>query len=115
MKLLIGADVVPTSATEELFVKGDARALFGKVCDLAKDADRVIINLETALTNHDGKIKKFGPNIKGVPECTAGLKALGVTDVMLSNNHVFDYGIKGLRDTMKALDDAGIPYTGVGE
>ena len=42
LKLLIGADVVPTSATEDLFVKGDARALFGKVCDLAKDADRVI-------------------------------------------------------------------------
>ena len=115
LKLLIGADVVPTSATEDLFVKGDARALFGKICDLAKDANRVIINLEAALTNHDGKIAKFGPNIKGVPECTAGLKALGVTDVMLSNNHVFDFGIKGLRDTMKALDDAGLPYTGVGE
>jgi poly-gamma-glutamate synthesis protein (capsule biosynthesis protein) len=114
MKLLIGADVVPTSATEELFVKGDARALFGKVCDLAKDADRVIINLEAALTNHDGKIKKFGPNIKGVPECTAGLKALGVTDVMLSNNHVFDFGETAFYDTLDTVDAAGLQRFGAG-
>ena len=115
MKILIGADVVPTSATEELFVKGDAQALFGDVCALAEKMDRVIINLECALTNHDGKIQKFGPNLKGAPECVNALVKLGVTDVLLSNNHVFDFGIKGLRDTMAALEGAGLPYTGVGE
>ena len=115
MKILIGADVVPTSVTEQLFVDGDAKALFGDVCTLAAQADRVIINLECALTEHDGAIKKFGPNLKGSPACVNALKALGVTDVMLSNNHVFDFGIKGLRDTMAALDGAGLPYTGVGE
>lgn len=115
MKILIGADVVPTSATEALFAAGDAKALFGDVCELAKGMDRVIINLECALTNSDGKIAKFGPNLKGVPECTNGLKALGVTDVMLSNNHVFDFGKQGLIDTLAALDAAGLPYTGVGE
>ena len=115
MKLLIGADTVPTSVTNDLFVKGDIKALFGDICTLAKEADRVIINLECALTKSDGKIKKFGPNIKCDPECTNALVKLGVTDVMLSNNHVFDYGIKGLVDTMEALDKAGLPYTGVGE
>ena len=115
MKLLIGADVVPTSATEQLFIDGDTKALFGDVCALAAQADRVIINLECALTDYDGKIKKFGPNIKGSPACVNALKNLGVTDVMLSNNHVFDFGIKGLRDTMAALDGAGLPYTGIGE
>ena len=115
MKILIGADVVPTSATEELFVKGDAQALFGDVCALAEKMDRVIINLECALTNHDGKIQKFGPNLKGAPECVNALVKLGVTDVMLSNNHVFDFGVQGLKDTMANLDRVGIPYTGVGE
>ena len=115
MKILIGADVVPTSVTEELFAKGDVKTLFGDVCELAKCADRVIINLECALTNSEGRIAKFGPNIKGVPECTNALTALGVTDVMLSNNHVFDFGKQGLIDTMAALDAAGLPYTGVGE
>ena len=115
MKILIGADVVPTEATEKYFVGGDVETLFGGICNLAKNYDRVIINLECALTESDGAIKKFGPNIKASPKSTNALKALGVTDVMLSNNHVFDFGTQGLRDTMAALDEAGIPYTGVGE
>ena len=115
MKLLIGADLVPTSVTEELFVKGDIKSLFGDICDVAGNADRFLVNLECALTYHEGKIKKFGPNIKCAPETVNGIKALGVTDVALSNNHVFDYGVKGLRDTMAALDAAGLPYTGIGK
>ena len=115
MKLLIGADTVPTSVTNDLFVKGDAKTLFGDICNLADDADRVIINLECALTRFDGAIKKFGPNIKCDPECTNALVKLGVTDVMLSNNHVFDFGIPGLLDTKEALEKAGLPYTGIGE
>jgi poly-gamma-glutamate synthesis protein (capsule biosynthesis protein) len=43
------------------------------------------------------------------------LKKLGVTDVALANNHVFDFGLEGMRDTQKALEDAGLPYFGIGE
>ena len=64
MKLLIGADIVPTASTEAIFVEGDTKKLFGKVNDLAKGMDRIIINLECALTDYDGAIKKFGPNLK---------------------------------------------------
>ena len=115
MKLLIGADTVPTSATADLFCSADTRALFGDVTDLAGGVDRFIINLECALTRRDTPIKKFGPNIKCDPDCIRGIKALGVTDVCLSNNHVLDYGVGGLRDTLEALDRAQIPYTGIGE
>ena len=115
MRLLIAADLVPTSVTEKHFEEGNTRALFGDICYLAPQMDRFIVNLECALTNHDGAIKKFGPNIKCTPECVNGIKKLGVTDVCLSNNHVFDFGVKGLRDTMATLDEAGLPYTGIGE
>ena len=43
------------------------------------------------------------------------LKDLGVTYCGLSNNHIFDYGRKGAIDTMKALDEVGIGYTGFGD
>ncbi len=115
MKLLFGADTVPVESTEQLFINGDAEALFGKVCGIAKNADRVIINLECALTSSENRITKYGPNLKADPRCTNGLKALGVTDVLLSNNHTFDFGKEGMLDTLKALDEAGLPYTGVGE
>ncbi len=115
MKILIGADTVPTAQSEKYFISGDAKALFGDLCEAAKDADRIILNLECALTDADSAIAKFGPNLKADPKCTNGLKAFGVTEVLLSNNHTFDFGAKGMRDTMAALDAAGIPYTGVGE
>jgi len=115
MKILIGADLVPTANTASDYVKGDIRKLFGKVCDIAKDYDRFIVNLECALTESENRIKKFGPNIKGPLESAKTIKALGVTDVALANNHVFDFGIEGLNDTLKSLDEAGIPYFGIGE
>lgn len=115
MKLLIGSDLVPVQQNEHLFAAGDVDALFGGVVNLVKNADRLIVNLECALTDSDGAIKKFGPNLKATPKAVNALVKLGVTDVALSNNHVFDFGIKGLEDTMAALDGAGLPYMGIGE
>ena len=115
MKILIGSDVVPVTENEELFVSGDVRALFGDVVNLTERADRVIINLECALTDSDGAIKKFGPNLKATPGCVNALKKLGVTEVALANNHVFDFGKKGLADTLSALDGADLPYMGIGD
>ena len=115
MKILIGADIVPTAQTEKFFVEKDIDTLFGKTRKLINDSDRVIINLECALTNSDNAIPKFGPNIKADPRCADAIKAVGVTDVMLSNNHVFDYGIEGLRETVENLERVGLPYTGIGE
>ena len=116
MKILIGGDIVPkTDEVKQLFVEGDTKTLFGDVCDLIKSADRTIINLECALTNSDNEIAKFGPCLKADPRCADTLKKLGVTDVTLSNNHVFDFGIEGLKDTIDSLERVGLPYTGVGE
>lgn len=115
MKLLIAADLVPTKQTEQLFIDQDEKTLLGDVAPLIKSADRTIVNLECALTQSENAIKKFGPNLKAHPKCADALKAFGVTDVALSNNHVFDFGIEGLRDTLAQLERVGIPYTGVGE
>lgn len=115
MKILIAADLVPTAQTADDFASGNLDRLFGKVQDVAKRCDRFIVNLECALTESENAIKKFGPNLKGPKKTADTIKALGVTDVALANNHVFDYGIEGLEDTMSALDSAGLPYFGIGD
>ena len=115
MKIVIGADTVPTELSEKMFIDGDARALFTDVLDVLKSSDRAIVNLECALTDSDGAIKKFGPNLKASPKCVNGLLNAGITDCALANNHVFDFGEKGLTDTMQALKDAKIGYFGVGQ
>ena len=115
MKIMIGADLVPTPNSESYFLAKDFDKLFGKLKCLPKQVDRVIVNLECALSESEAATKKFGPNIKAHPLCSDALKEYGVTDVLLANNHVFDFGIEGFVDTMKNLDRVGIPYTGVGE
>ena len=122
MRIFIGADVVPTKErpnreiySESAFVNGEVDLLFSDMLPIMRGADRVIVNLECALTEHDGAIKKIGPNIKASPLCAHTLKLAGVTDCTLANNHVFDYGVKGLLDTTNALKKEGILYTGIGE
>ena len=115
MKFLIGADLVPTEHTEELFIIKDLKTLFTNVLPIIENADRFVVNLECAFTKSENAIKKFGPNLKADPRCAAALKELGVTDVMLSNNHTFDFGVEGLNDTVAALESVGLPYAGIGE
>ena len=58
MKILIAADLVPTSQTSDDFAAGNVDQLFGKVKDLAKGCDRFIVNLECALTKSENAIRK---------------------------------------------------------
>ena len=114
MKILFCADTCPTALSEQLFVEGDVEGLFTDVLPLMQKADRVVINLECALTETDTPIQKIGPNLKAKPACVNALQKANVTDIMLANNHVFDYGVNGLVDTVETLKKAGLPYTGVG-
>lgn len=75
MKILIGADVVPTAQTERLFVDQDLQALFGEVQEFVKKVDRTVINLECALTTSNNEIKKYGPCLKADPKCADTLKS----------------------------------------
>lgn len=115
MKTLIVGDICSTSASVENFAKGKTEALFGDTVSLFKGSDFTFVNLECAITESDGAIAKFGPNLKAPIKTAEVLRDLGVTVAGLSNNHVFDFGKKGALDTIDALTAAGIDYTGFGE
>jgi poly-gamma-glutamate capsule biosynthesis protein CapA/YwtB (metallophosphatase superfamily) len=114
MKTLLLGDVCPTTVTAPLFTNKNISELFTDVASIFDNKDFVFANLECALTDHDGKIQKFGPCLKAPKETAAVLKELGVDCCGLSNNHIFDYGIKGVADTIQALNDVGIEVTGFG-
>ncbi len=114
MKTLLLGDVSPTELNDHLFRAMDLPALFTDTGSLFADRDFVFVNLECALTEHDRAIKKFGPPLKAPKETAKVLKKMGVTCCGLSNNHVFDYGIRGIEDTLEALRDAGLDSTGFG-
>ena len=107
MRIIIGGDVSVKDCAEQ-FDKRLGKELFGDITDLFKSSDRVIVNLECAVTESDVPIKKIGPNLKAPLNTVETLKDVGVTDVCLSNNHIFDFGKQGIADTLCRLDKYGI-------
>ncbi|MBQ9563441.1 MAG: CapA family protein [Lachnospiraceae bacterium] len=116
MKLMIGADVVPTKANTALFEKGDGAGLVGsELLSLLHQADAAVINLEVPLTDHQTPIEKHGPALRAATSCIEGYKALGITLAAAANNHILDQGTEGLFSTIRVLDEAGIAHVGAGE
>ncbi|HQQ49631.1 MAG TPA: CapA family protein [Spirochaetota bacterium] len=78
--------------------------------------DFVMANLETPLTN-----KGFGDSsldkkyiFKTTMDTAHLLNKAGIQAVTIANNHMLDYGIGGLTDTLVALSSYGIVYAGAG-
>ncbi len=115
MKLILCGDIVPTHVTIPAFDANDTAALMGDTLDVLRSADFTVGNLECALTNGEDRIQKCGPNLKGRPEYAGVLRQCGFTHLGLCNNHTMDFGISGFRDTIRALEDAGIASFGYGE
>ena len=87
---------------------------FSGIQSYINNADVVIANLESPLTNHNQKYveKKF--LLKAPPYFSDRIKDSGIDIVTLANNHTMDFGIKGLTDTIISLDRVNLPYTGAG-
>ena len=90
------------------YVWGDALAEL----DRRRPAAR-LINLETAITSSDAPEPK-GINYKMAPANGPVLTAAGIDCCTLANNHVLDWGIAGLLDTLEKLDSLNIRYVGAG-
>lgn len=80
------------------------------------EADAIFGNFEGALTTHDVSPKK--PREGAVfafrmpPRFAVLLKNTGFNALALANNHTFDFGLTGYRDTVTHLTQAGILIVG---
>lgn len=72
-----------------------------------------VINLETAVTTCAEPEPK-GINYRMNPDNVGVLAAAGVDCCILANNHVLDWGEKGLLETLTTLEDAGVKCAGAG-
>jgi poly-gamma-glutamate synthesis protein (capsule biosynthesis protein) len=79
----------------------------------ARAPDLRVANLETSVTTSDDAAPK-GINYRMHPGNVPCLAAVGLDGCVLANNHVLDWGVAGLLETLAALPAAGIATAGAG-
>jgi poly-gamma-glutamate synthesis protein (capsule biosynthesis protein) len=89
----------------------DFSQLFENVSPLLKEADIAIGNLETVLAGDSLGITGY-PDFNGPQVLAKNLKDAGFTVLTTSNNHSFDRGLRGVRQTIQNLDAVGILHVG---
>ena len=88
--------------------------IWGEAMILMKKADLRIINLETTITTSNNYAEK-GINYRMHPANVNCLKEANIDCCALANNHILDWGVEGLKETITTLKEAGIAGAGVGE
>jgi poly-gamma-glutamate synthesis protein (capsule biosynthesis protein) len=119
--IAVGGDVLPESSWEgsqDIF-----HFLDGMRAEFAQ-TDLVFVNLEEPITSST-QVTPFKSQAEVAakldyilkahnPEIPQALKRAGVGLVGLANNHMMDYGLAGLRDTLHAFHQAELPVVGAG-
>lgn len=91
---------------------------FLEVVSLIRNATIAYTNLETLLHNYEDDaipIASTGTYQRGAPEMAEELAWMGFDIVSTANNHTMDFGPGGMRSTIRAVQAAGLSYSGSGE
>ncbi|MCR5830141.1 MAG: CapA family protein [Lachnospiraceae bacterium] len=90
---------------------------FKYVAPIFKSSDLVCANLET-LISESNPLTRFQVEENGQPQCNgpkaylSALKKAGFDMFATANNHTCDWGLEGIIETKKNLDDAGFANVG---
>lgn len=115
MKILIGADIVPTQSNKDFFSAGNVNLIIDEnLQNKLKQADFRVFNLEVPLSDVKSPIQKCGPNLIAPTSCIKVIKKLAVDLFTLANNHIMDHDVQGLESTIEILDANNINYVGAG-
>lgn len=107
LKMFACGDVVNFTAKKDFVNK--------ELSDLIKSCDISICNFEAPIKYEDMKaIKKAGPHVYQSKESIEILKNVGFNYVSLANNHIYDYGQKGMEETVKELFAQDLDFVGGG-
>jgi NAD(P)-dependent dehydrogenase (short-subunit alcohol dehydrogenase family) len=132
VELVFGGDVIPHGEVKKVAEEharsappeeegGAARSLnnegwdhvFGPIADVLRTADVAVVNLETPVTDNPKAVTR--PLLFNAPSSMVrALAAAGVRVVSTGNNHARDQHLKGMLETLRHLDDAGIHHVGTG-
>jgi len=112
INIKIGGDFVINK--EDFFSKN----IHDDVISLFQNSDLNILNLECPITNagKEHQILKTGPHLKGIETAVCEVaELLNINLLTLANNHILDYGQKGLEETLSFLKQNNFDFVGAGE
>jgi poly-gamma-glutamate capsule biosynthesis protein CapA/YwtB (metallophosphatase superfamily) len=116
VRLVVGGDVMLGRMVKQAILRYGPEYPLEPVAGLMRQADLTLVNLECALTSSStpwqGAPKAF--YFGAPPSAIQTLTHAGVDMVSLANNHVLDFGVAGLRETIRALRRDGIRFAGAG-
>ena len=116
MQILFAGDVMLGRLVNKVLANAQFTYVWGDTIDIIKRADFSLINLECSVSS---KGKKWNKTFK-VFHFRANLDAIQVLNsasidyVSLANNHILDYDIEALLDTLDILDKNNISHSGAG-
>lgn len=106
------------SFTYELDIyNNDYSHIMSNVKNIFENDDYTIVNLETTFTESNFKADKgsgVAYHFKGPKEYVNILTSSSIEGVTVSNNHIYDYGEQGFKDTINTLTENNIDYCGEG-
>ncbi|MBK9178471.1 MAG: CapA family protein [Acidimicrobiales bacterium] len=88
--------------------------MLSAIAPVLGQADVAVVNLETAITTGGTPAPKTYV-FRAPPSAFTALAAAGVDVASMANNHGMDFGTDGLRDSLAASQQAGLPVIGIGE
>lgn len=113
--VLIAGDFGVRHRITEYVERKNFDPIFFEAKKIIDDADYSIVNFEMPIVEHDAKpIKKCGPNLKCRENSLDAIKYLGFKCLTLANNHFFDFGDIGVKDTFAAIQKYALDYVGAG-
>jgi poly-gamma-glutamate capsule biosynthesis protein CapA/YwtB (metallophosphatase superfamily) len=114
ISIFFSGDFAPCRRYESIVLTKGAE-IFGDLQKNIAEADLSFLNLELPLCSEGKPIKKTGSNLKAHPDCIEAVRDAGFDIVGLANNHIMDYGNKGLEQTILSCKSSGLSICGAGK
>jgi poly-gamma-glutamate synthesis protein (capsule biosynthesis protein) len=112
--IAVGDIMLSRNVADKIRKHNDFNYPFASTSAWLKSADAVFGNLESSIT--PGPVVPTGSfTFHADPGAEAALAAANFKVLSLANNHLPNYGPKGIADTIMYLDQAGVTHTGAGK
>jgi len=113
--VLCVGDIFPVNEAEQYILLKGISYPFKKIKNEFLKYDFIFGNLETPVTRRGTPYADKAYSFRIRPELAACLRDLKIDAVSIANNHLMDYNVEGMEDTISYLDFLNISHAGGGD